>query len=690
MKKRIAVITFLHEVALQHKAQIELLLGDSVEISVYAFDSNPVDARIEADLVVISIYPVYVAVEQYLEKETQVVIVSTTITSEQYDKIMTVPAGEKVMVVNYSREMTMESLALFKHLGINHIEMLPYYPEMERVPDARIAITPGEVKHVPKGVSQVIDIGNRVLAGGTLVEIAIKLGMGTLIQTAAFVKHLESLKSYSVGMHEIMGRTYALEGELQSLLDILEDGIIAVNLQGFVHGMNKRAEEIFDIFRADAMEKNALEVLREIPFQAVLEDGMPIKNRLIRVREQNIRATIVPVKVAGYVGGALAMLREFSREEKAQHELRVQLLNRGYRARYTFADIIGESPEMKELKAVAGRMARADGSVLITGESGTGKELFAQAMHNASARRDYQFVAVNCAALPETLLESELFGYEEGAFTGARKGGKPGLFELAHQGTLFLDEIGEMAPHLQSRLLRVLQEREVMRLGGDRVIKVDIRLISATNVELMSPVRSGNFRRDLYYRLNVLPLKTIPLRERAEDIPVLVRAMQKEMDSVFHLSEDALALLLENPWEGNVRELRNAVEYMAYLDKPLIQERDLKNLDLRRRENRPETAVSERFNSVLQELSGEEAALGAIMKVLMEASLRNERVGRRSLVEGPEGVAAGITESQCRRILKFLEQHGILKLMNGRGGTRLTQRGVALGEQMKNREKRDE
>jgi len=680
MKQRIAVITFLHEVALQHKDQIEMLFGDSVEISIHAFDRNPVEEWIEADMAIISIYPAYVAVEQYLAKQTHVVIVNTTITCEQYDQIMDLPAGERVMVVNYSREMTMESLALFKHLGITHIDMLPYYPEMERVPDVRIAITPGESRHVPKGVPWIIDIGNRVLAGNTLVEVAIKLGMGALIQTEAFVRHLESLKSYSIGMQEIIGRTYALESEFQSLLDILDDGIIAVNLQGVVHGMNRRAEEIFDRTRAETVEKCAMEVLSEIPFQEVLQNGIPLKNRLIRVQEQNVRVTVVPVKVAGYVGGALAMLREFSREEKAQHELRVQLLNRGYRAKYTFADIIGETAEMKELKAIAGRMARSDGSVLITGESGTGKELFAQAMHNASVRRDYQFVAVNCAALPESLLESELFGYEEGAFTGARKGGKPGLFELAHQGTLFLDEIGEMALHLQSRLLRVLQEREVTRIGGDRVIKVDIRLIAATNMELMSSVRVGSFRRDLYYRLNVLPLKTIPLKDRALDIPILVRSMQKELDVTFRLSEDAWTLLEKNPWEGNVRELHNAVEYMAYLGKPLIQPLDLKNLDLHGDGGALKTEVPEQFAGVFRELSGEEAALRAVLQVLFKASKENVRVGRRSLVESSAGGAVGLTESQCRRILKCLEQHGILRLVNGRGGTRLTLLGQALGE----------
>lgn len=681
MKKKIAVITFLYEVALQHKSQIEALFGDTVEISVHAFDRDSVDRPIDADLVVISIYPVYVAVEQYLNKWTQVVIISTTINSLQYAQIMAIPSGERVLVVNYSREMTMESLALFKHLGINHIELLPYYPGKENVPDVQTAITLGEAQHIPMGLPHVIDIGHRVLAAGTLVELAIKLGMGSLIQTKGFAQHLESLKSYSVGMPEILGRTYALEGEMQSLLDILEDGIVAVNLQGIVHGMNQRAEEIFNISRTEILEKDASDILKEIPFGTVLQDGVPLKNQLIRVREQNVRATVVPVKVAGFIGGAIAMLREFSREEKAQHELRVQLLNRGYRARYTFADIIGETLEMKELKAIAGGMARSDGSVLISGESGTGKELFAQAMHNASARREYQFVAVNCAALPESILESELFGYEEGAFTGARKGGKPGLFELAHNGSLFLDEIGEMAPHLQSRLLRVLQEREVVRLGGDRVIKVDIRLFAATNVNLMNSVRSGNFRKDLYYRLNVLPLKTIPLRERLTDIPILVRSKQRELGANFQLAEDAMALLLQCTWEGNVRQLQNVVEYMAYLEKSLIQEKDLKNLDLTQSEGQRGEAESEQFDEILEELAGEEAALKAVLQVLWLAFRENRRVGRRTLVESPEGVTAGLSESQCRRILKCLAQHGIIRLMNGRGGTRLTQSGQIFARQ---------
>lgn len=689
MKKKIAVITFLHKGALLHKAQIESQFGDAVEVSVFAFDNNPVDQKIDADLAVISIYPVYVAVEPYLDAHTQVVIVSTTITCAQFERIMAVPAGERALIVNYSREMTMESLALFKQLGINHIDMLPYYPGMKTVPEVSVAITPGELHHVPKEIPQVIDIGSRVLSGTTLVEIAIKLGMGHLIQTEGFARHLEGLKSYSVGMQEVMGRAYALEGELQSLLDIMDDGIVAVNLQGIVHALNKRAEEIFSVSRAEALEKPAGDRFKEIPFVSVLSEGLPQKNRLIRIRDQNVRMTVVPVMVAGYVGGALAMLREFSREEKVQHELRAQLLNRGYRARYTFEDIVGETVEMKELKEIAARMARSDGSVLISGESGTGKELFAQAIHNASVRRDYQFVAVNCAALPETLLESELFGYEEGAFTGARKGGKPGLFELAHQGTLFLDEIGEMALHLQSRLLRVLQEREVTRLGGDRVIKVDIRIVTATNADLIKAVHEGRFRKDLYYRLSVLPLRTVPLRDRTADIPMLVRFMQKDLESSFHLSEDAWHLLTGYPWEGNVRELRNAVEFMAYLAKPMIQAKDLKNLGIGAGASRSEIGADPRYETLRQTFRGEEKALSAILQVLMGAYHENRRVGRRSLATGAPGRAVNLTEGQCRRILSLMEEQDLIRQMNGRGGTRLTELGYNWACYLQNRENRD-
>lgn len=238
-----------------------------------------------------------------------------------------------------------------------------------------------------------------------------------------------------------------------------------------------------------------------------------------------------------------------------------------YQAKYGLHDILGDSPDTRACKEQVRRIARSNSNVLIIGESGVGKELFAHAIHLESPRRDAPFVRLNCAAIPETLLESELFGYVEGAFTGAKKGGQAGKFELAEGGTLFLDEIGDMPYAMQAKLLRVLQEREFERVGGKEIIRVNVRVISATNVELESLVQTGGFRRDLFYRLNVLNLKIGPLRERREDIPNLVYhflgQIYQENGCYATISQECLAALARYSWPGNIRELRNVVEKIA-------------------------------------------------------------------------------------------------------------------------------
>ncbi|MCD6384210.1 sigma-54-dependent Fis family transcriptional regulator [Candidatus Sumerlaeota bacterium] len=244
-------------------------------------------------------------------------------------------------------------------------------------------------------------------------------------------------------------------------------------------------------------------------------------------------------------------------------------------------EIIGDSPQMRKIKELITRIARTDSSVLIYGESGTGKELIAKAIHNTSTRSNKRFVAINCASIPETLIESELFGYERGAFTGAVKT-KMGLIELANGGTLFLDEIGDLSLALQAKLLRVLQEREIQHIGGTRTIPIDIRLIAATNRILDQEIERGNFRRDLFYRLNVININLPPLRERKEDIPLLVNHFLKKYSHTAHrpgirFSQEAMNALMNYHWPGNVRELENVIERLLVLvDKDCIEEEDLK------------------------------------------------------------------------------------------------------------------
>ena len=250
-------------------------------------------------------------------------------------------------------------------------------------------------------------------------------------------------------------------------------------------------------------------------------------------------------------------------------------------AKYSFNDIIGGSAAIRSTVDRIRKFSQVDSNVLLTGETGTGKEILAQSCHNSSGRSKGPFVAVNCAALPENLLESELFGYVEGAFTGAIRGGKAGLFEMAHQGTIFLDEVSEIPLRLQGRLLRVLQEREIMRVGDDRVIPVDVRVISATNRDLKKLTATNEFRRDLLYRLDVLHVQVPPLRERREDIPLLLRHFfllysRKFRKTIEKVSPAAESLLREYEWPGNIRELRNACEQLTVLsEKNTIEAEDV-------------------------------------------------------------------------------------------------------------------
>jgi propionate catabolism operon transcriptional regulator len=239
---------------------------------------------------------------------------------------------------------------------------------------------------------------------------------------------------------------------------------------------------------------------------------------------------------------------------------------KGHSAKFSFEDIVTKSKNMKAVIQKAVKISNYDDTVMIYGESGTGKEMFAQSIHNNGTRRNTPFVAVNCAALTETLLESELFGYEEGAFTGARKGGKPGLFELAHGGTIFLDEINSISPNLQSKLLRVIEEKEIMRIGSDYIIPLDVRIISASNESLKEMVLEERFRRDLFYRLNTLEIKIPPLRERKEDVLPIFDFYLKENDyeeGIEGLSHESKEALINWSWPGNVREVKNTARRYA-------------------------------------------------------------------------------------------------------------------------------
>ncbi|WP_313164244.1 sigma 54-interacting transcriptional regulator [Sedimentibacter sp.] len=353
---------------------------------------------------------------------------------------------------------------------------------------------------------------------------------------------------------------------LSTVLDNVNEGILFINQEGIVEHYNNNILKFFPDVTKQFIDKKLSEVIPELKFVIESLNGKKIENHILKKGKFILNVNTVTVNIEGDKLGVVCTIQDLTEIQKLEEDLRYKLNPKGLSSKYTFENIFTKNKKMKEVIENTKEFARADSTILIYGESGTGKEMFAQSIHNYSERKNAPFVAVNCGALSESLLESELFGYVEGAFTGARKGGKQGLFELAHKGTIFLDEINSLPLEIQSKFLRIIEEKEVMRLGSDYVIPLDVRIIVASNEKLINMVEKGEFRRDLFYRLNVLEIKIPTLKERQDDIMPLFEIFLKEFNSYeLPVSEELAVKLKEYQWKGNIRELRNVAERYALL-----------------------------------------------------------------------------------------------------------------------------
>lgn len=363
---------------------------------------------------------------------------------------------------------------------------------------------------------------------------------------------------------------YERQNRIQSMIvESMSDGMLTVDSKGFVTFMNRMGGKILGVDSQTSIGKHISELVDFNPvILGVLETGKGYVDKEFRLEGKKqtlhfIKSAIPLWDEQGQLIGAVDVFREIKRVRNMVNRMT------GAQAVFTMGDLIGESTGMHKVKRLARLAASSDSTVLIAGESGTGKEVLAQAIHNWSARKEGAFVAINCGAIPRDLIESELFGYEEGAFTGARHGGRPGKFEMAHGGTLFLDEIGDMPYDMQVKLLRVLQQRKLVRVGGSQVIPIDVRIIAATNRNLWQMVQEKAFREDLYYRINVMDIHLPPLREREGDLELLLQYLLEKMSlpqgKEKKLLPEAKALLCSWRWPGNIRELANAVEHAFWM-----------------------------------------------------------------------------------------------------------------------------
>jgi transcriptional regulator with PAS, ATPase and Fis domain len=570
--------------------------------------------------------------------------------------------GTPVLLVNDYESSTRSAIEHLSRVGLDHLVYHPYYPGIPDYPRLKVAITPGEPTLVPAGVDRVIDIGSRQADISTIVELVQRLGLMEQLGDSISSQHLREITRLLREIGQAGKRVSHMRDILQVMADYAPNGILYTDLAGRVILGNQTMATVLRM-EAEAMTDRPIgDLVPELPAEA-LESSL-----VLTLGGQEMVVWARPVQQGGTVTGHLYVFETSHTIQTLEHELRRKARRSEHEARYTFHDILSRSPQMDRVLGYARRVAASDATILIQGETGTGKELFAQAIHNASKRRQGPFVPVNFAAFPMSLLESELFGYEEGAFTGARKGGRRGLFEEAHGGTIFLDEIGDAPLEFQVRLLRVLQERQVRPVGGRKLIPVDVRVIAATHKDLDEEVRQGRFREDLFYRLSVVPLRMPSLRERREDIPLLIEhfiarfSHGRQNKALAIMTPETFNHLCGYAWPGNIRQLMNVVEFLI----STCEQHTLVQMD-----HLPEYLLQR----APAELGLVQELLGPDLVWMLGRFREFGSIGRRHLAELAAAERPQLTEGVIRGLLVTSEALGLTRSVTGRQGSTLTEKG---------------
>jgi len=678
MKKSVAVIALDPFSGKAYARQVQSVFGDRVLVRNYSVMDGTV-ANMEICNLYMGSTDAFDALGdlgRYIPSEAERMEIQVTYRRDAISRLENIPQGTKALFVNISEVMAREAVTQLEQLGVTHLKFIIYAPGSQLTEAVDIAVTPDEERYVPAGITTVINLGQRACSADTMIEAAIRLDFNDVLESVEFKQYQQSICTNTYYFDQMLNRSVRLESQFDILMEVLDQGVIAVNESGKIYAINKHAVDITQVPEQLSLNNPGEEVFPYIPFRKCLMEKRETSPQVVKVSNNMVSMYVRPVLRRDNCIGAFAILQKFNEMERRQNELRGQLMKKGqgHQAKYCFDDVIGESEAILKTKEILKKMALAESPVLLIGATGTGKELFAHSVHQASRRCKQPFVAINCAAMPENLLESELFGYVEGAFTGAKKGGRPGLFEFAHQGTLFLDEVEGMSPALQVKLLRVLQEREVMRVGGNQIIHVDVRIVAATNEELEEKVANGSFRQDLYYRLNALPVLIPTLSQRSEDVFLLLEQFKKEIGGQFQLSDEIRRLFRQYEWPGNIRELRNVVEYLCFTGHAIVSVADLPPVFLMNKIRQP-------LGIQKGEVSGNQASEipneleRAVLEILYQAERTGQTIGREKIQE-EAGQFVKVTQPQVRKILNSLAKRGYVEINRGRGGSHITKQGI--------------
>ena len=606
-------------------------------------------------------------------EDSRIVIAERSVNVEYIRKLVSIGTDQTVLLVNDSLASAQDAIESLQSIGFSQWKYIPYSPEvdLESLPKDKISctISVGEPDLVPSGFGRVYEIGTRIISIKSIVEIWSWLGWPFDIVDTYIHKYMEQVITMSQHAYDSTNRLDAANRNLLALINAMDDGMM-------VYDRNEEKIEFWNnhlrILSGIVEDVAGLKLRDVIPDGELVEflvSGPEVADSILTEwNGKSLMATRFPLEGIREV----CMFRSVETIQTDSSKLNRKLIEKGLYSKYSFDDIYGRSEEIQNTKKRALRLAQTDLNILIEGESGTGKEMFAVAIHQASDRRDKPYLAINFSALNDSLMESELFGYEEGAFTGARRGGKAGVFEMADGGTIFLDEIGDISPKMQVGLLRVLQEKEVMRIGDGKIRYVDVRIIAATNQNLMEKVKQGLFREDLYYRLKIGHLYIPPLRSHREDIPYLAQMLllQDSQEDV-SMSPELLEWMENRPWPGNVRELKNTITYMNAMRTGLvitlddIPEQQYPG-GLKEKYEHQDGDEKEILNRK-EKTSGGDPLLDLIGTLLEEDVL----LGRRKLLEEAKRMGICQTEYQLRKRLAALEQNGSIIMGKGKVGIRL-------------------
>lgn len=670
-RKKLAIVTGSEATKETLCNQIRYFLADCIDISGFS-EEIPVREPIRADLVVMSSKILAEEMAEYVSPECPILIANRSLNIENIEKLFGIPKGTKAFFVNDLRENALGCVEALKEIGIDYIDFIPYYPGCRIYRTANIAVTAGETSLVPDYVEKTIDLGARTIDISSIIEILRHLDLMEEKLGLVSAKYKETMIRFSNNLYHLFTEASRMNQYLARILNQINDGIIAFSGSGIISIFNEKSKEIFGVHTEGEFIAAAISH-QELRDYLLSEEDM--SDKLFRLDHADYIVSKFRIEK---IDTTVCTIKNTKENKDIEVKLRQDLIKKGYIGKYRFGDIVSSSPIMQDTIHIAKKLAKTDLNILIYGESGVGKELFASAIHNESSRNRGPFVAINFSALSEDLVESELFGYEEGAFTGAKKGGKLGIFEQANQGTIFLDEIGDISPRIQARLLRVLQEKEIRRVGGSENIPIDVRVIAATNKNLIRMCQEGSFREDLYHRLKKFYLKIPPLKARSEDIDALVKHfLRKHGRERLVISEEVMDILRANRWNGNVRELENVIEYfIAVSEDQAVRITDLPEDFFENFEGPARNQNDwEPYNEILCDRGNLEEYV-YLLTVIKSYTDRGLTISRKTLAEAARERYPYITEDRVRRKTDDLQELKLITKSVGRIGMRLTLNGV--------------